>query len=104
MILNSYTWRLVNSIPKTMGFVRFNLKDPSFNVPEYEMKILLKRLTDNENKIRPRIIYKIGEHVRIKGGPFNQFNGIVEDVKYDKERIRVGVLVFGRSTPIDLKF
>jgi transcriptional antiterminator NusG len=103
MILDSFSWHFVCSVPMVSGFVRINFKEP-FNVSQKEIDFLYEKLNFNHGKVIHLVEFNLGDKVLITSGPFNQFNGIVEGVKYDKNRVRVGVLIFGRSTPIDLKF
>ena len=99
MIMNDDTWHMVRSIPKVLGFIGGEGNRP---VPISEQEILQMR--SGVDKPKPKITYEVGEVVRIIDGPFSDFNGVVEEVNYDKNRLRIAVLIFGRSTPVDLEF
>jgi transcriptional antiterminator NusG len=83
MEMNDDTWHLVKDAPKVMGF---------------------QRVQEGVDKPRPKVLFEAGEVVRVTDGPFNDFNGVVEEVNYEKSRLRVSVLIFGRSTPVELEF
>ena len=74
------------------------------SVNENEAEIILEKVRDNSYRDRPRVSFKPGETIRVIDGPFSDFNGTVEEVNYDKNRLCVCVLIFGRSTPVDLRF
>ena len=85
-----------------------NPNQPTHNRPapitEKEAEAILRRVDDSIEKPKPKTIFEPGEMVRVNDGPFNDFNGVVEEVNYDKNRLRVAVLIFGRSTPVELEF
>jgi transcriptional antiterminator NusG len=99
MELNDDTWHMVKSISKVLGFVGGTSDRP---VPISEKEVNQMRV--GVDKPKPKTVYEVGEVVRITDGPFADFNGVVEEVNYDKDRLRVAVLIFGRSTPVELEF
>ena len=103
MEMNEHTWHLVKSIPKVSGFVGGSADKP-VPVSEKEMNKLLQRIEDGVEKPKPKVIFEIGEELRIIDGPFAEFTGIIEEVNYDKSRLKVSVLIFGRATPVELEF
>ena len=103
MEMNEHTWHLVKSIPKVSGFVGGSADKP-VPVSEKEMNKLLQRIEDGVEKPKPKVIFEIGEELRIIDGPFAEFTGIIEEVNYDKSRLKVPVLIFGRATPVELEF
>lgn len=103
MDMNDDTWHLVKDVPRVMGFIGGTSDRPA-PITEREAQSILERVQEGVEKPRPKVLYEPGEVVRIIDGPFNDFNGVVEEVDYDKSRLRVAVLIFGRSTPVDLEF
>ena len=103
MIMNDETWHLVKSIPKVLGFIGGTSDKPA-PISEKDVEEILNRVQAGEDKPKPKIIYEVGEVVRVIDGPFADFNGVVEEVNYEKNRLRVAVLIFGRSTPVELEF
>lgn len=103
MEMNDATWHLVRSTPKVSGFIGGTSDKPS-PITEKEVETILQRLLDSEDKPRPKTLFEIGEVIRVTEGPFADFNGVVEEVNYEKNRLRVAVLIFGRSTPVELEF
>lgn len=103
MEMNDQTWHLIRSIPKVLGFIGGTSDKPAPITPK-EAEIILQRMQDSSDKPKPKILFEMGEVVRVIDGPFADFNGVVEEVNYDKNRLRVAVLIFGRSTPVDLQF
>lgn len=101
MVMNDDTWHLVKSVPKISGFVGGQKPTP-LNLKE--MQDIRNRMQAGVDQPKPKIVYQVGEVVRIKEGPFADFNGVVEEVNYEKNRLRVAVLIFGRSTPVELEF
>ena len=73
-------------------------------IPQHEIDKILQQMQDGVEKPRPKVLYEVGEVVRIKEGPFTDFNGNVEEVNYVKSKVRVTVTIFGRATPVDLDF
>jgi transcriptional antiterminator NusG len=103
MELNDESWHLVKSTPKVTGFVGGTANKPA-PISEKEVEKILHQMQEGVEKPRPKILWEIGEVVRVKDGPFTDFNGVVEDVNYDKSKLRVAVTIFGRSTPVELDF
>jgi transcriptional antiterminator NusG len=103
MEMNDETWHLVKEVPKVMGFIGGTSGNPA-PITEKEADNILSRVQEGVDKPRPKILFEPGEMVRVVDGPFNDFNGTVEEVNYDKSRLRVAVLIFGRSTPVELDF
>lgn len=103
MEMNDDTWHLVKNVPKVMGFIGGTSDKPA-PISDKEASEILNRVQEGAEKPRPKILFEAGEVVRITEGPFNDFNGVVEEVDYDKNRLRVEVSIFGRATPVDLDF
>jgi transcriptional antiterminator NusG len=103
MEMTDDTWHLVKDVPRVMGFIGGTADRPA-PITEKEAQAILDRVQEGTEKPRPKVLFEPGEVVRIIDGPFNDFNGVVEEVDYDKNRLRVAVLIFGRSTPVDLEF
>jgi transcription termination/antitermination protein NusG len=103
MEMDDSTWHLVKNVPKVMGFIGGSSDKPT-PISDREADQILSRVQEGADKPRPKILFEPGEVVRITEGPFNDFNGVVEEVDYEKSRLRVAVLIFGRSTPVDLEF
>ncbi|MEX2470270.1 MAG: transcription termination/antitermination protein NusG [Pseudohongiellaceae bacterium] len=103
MELNDDTWHLVKDTPRVMGFIGGTAEKPAA-ITDKEANKILQRMEDSEEKPTHKTIYEPGEMVRVTDGPFNDFTGTVEEVNYEKSRLRVAVLIFGRSTPVELEF
>ena len=103
MELNDDSWHLVKETPRVMGFIGGKADKPA-PITDKEAETILRRVEVGSEKPRPKTIFEPGEMVRVVDGPFNDFNGVVEEVNYDKNRLRVAVLIFGRSTPVELDF
>ena len=103
MEMTDDTWHLVKDVPKVMGFIGGTADRPA-PISEREANVILQRVQDGIEKPRPKVLFEPGEVVRVIDGPFNDFNGVVEEVDYEKSRLKVSVLIFGRSTPVDLEF
>jgi transcriptional antiterminator NusG len=103
MEMNDDTWHLVRDVPKVMGFIGGTADRPA-PISDKEAEKILQRMQEGTDKPRPKVLFEVGEVVRVKDGPFTDFNGVVEEVNYDKSRLRVAVLIFGRSTPVELDF
>jgi transcriptional antiterminator NusG len=103
MEMDDETWHLVKSVPWVMGFVGGTSDKPAV-VSNKEIDDILHRVQEGAEKPRPKVLFAPGEVVRIIGGPFADFDGVVEEVNYEKSRLIVSVLIFGRSTPVELEF
>ncbi|HEY9037201.1 MAG TPA: transcription termination/antitermination protein NusG [Pseudomonadales bacterium] len=103
MDLSDETWHLVKETPRVMGFIGGKADKPA-PITDAEADVILNRIKDGTEKPRPKTLFEPGEMVRVTDGPFNDFNGVVEEVNYEKNRLRVAVMIFGRSTPVDLEF
>ena len=97
------TWHLVKSTSKVTGFVGGTANKPT-PISEKEVEKIMHQMQEGVEKPRPKILFEVGEFVRVKEGPFTDFNGSVESVNYDKSRLHVSVTIFGRSTPVELEF
>ena len=103
MDLNNDSWHLVKATPKVMGFIGGKPDEPA-PLSDVEAERILARVREGSEKATPKTMFEPGELVRVIDGPFNDFNGVVEEVNYDKSRMVVGVTIFGRSTPVELDF
>lgn len=103
MDMGDDTWHLVKDTPKVMGFIGGTSDRPA-PISDREADAILQRVQEGAEKPRPKVLFEPGEVVRVIDGPFNDFNGVVEEVNYEKSRLRVAVLIFGRSTPVELEF
>ena len=103
MEMTDESWHLVKDVPKVMGFIG-GTKDKPAPITEKEAQSILNSVQEGTEKPKPKVLYEAGEVVRVIDGPFNDFNGVVEEVDYDKSRLKVAVSIFGRSTPVDLEF
>lgn len=103
MDMNDDTWHLVKDAPKVLGFIGGTGDRPT-PISDAEADAILQRVQEGVEKPRPKVLFEPGELVRITDGPFNDFNGVVEEVDYEKSKMRVSVLIFGRSTPVELGF
>ena len=103
MEMTDDSWHLVKDVPKVMGFIGGTGDKPA-PISDREAESILQRVQEGVEKPRPKVLFEPGEVVRVIDGPFNDFNGVVEDVDYEKSRLKVSVLIFGRSTPVDLEF
>ena len=103
MELDDETWHLVKETPRVLGFIGGKADKPA-PITSKEADAILQRVHDAEDKPKPKTIFEPGEVVRVVDGPFNDFSGVVEEINYDKSRLRVAVSIFGRSTPVELDF
>lgn len=101
MILTDETWHIVKETAKVTGFVGGNTPFP---IPDEEVNKIARRMEEGAEKPRPKVLFEVGETVRVVDGPFLNFSGVVEDVKPDKGKLRVTVTIFGRATPVELEF
>jgi transcription termination/antitermination protein NusG len=103
MEMDDETWHLVKEVPKVLGFIGGSSDRPA-PITEREANAILSRVQEGADKPRPKVLFEPGEVVRVIEGPFNDFNGVVEQVNYDKSKVRVAVQILGRSTPVELEF
>ena len=103
MEMTDDTWHLVRDVPRVLGFIGGTAERPA-PITDAEAMAILRRVEESENKPKPKVLFEPGEVVRVTDGPFADFNGVVEDVNYEKSRLRVSVSIFGRSTPVELEF
>ncbi len=103
MEMNDDTWHMVKDVPKVLGFIGGTGDKPA-PISDKEANLILNRIQEGVEKPKPKVLFDVGEVVRVNDGPFNDFNGVVEEVDYDRSRVRVSVQIFGRSTPVELEF
>lgn len=103
MEMTDETWHLVKNTPKVTGFLGGSAMKPT-PISQREVDNIMQQMQAGVEKPRPKVLFEVGESVRVKEGPFTDFNGVVEDVNYDKNKLRVAVTIFGRSTPVELDF
>ena len=103
MEMDDETWHLVKEVPKVLGFIGGSSDRPA-PISEKEAMAILNRVQEGADKPRPKVLFEPGEVVRVTEGPFNDFSGVVEQVNYDKNKVRVAVQILGRSTPVELDF
>lgn len=103
MDMDDTTWHLVRSVPRVMGFIGGTPDKPA-PITEREANQILQRMEEGSERPRPKVLFEPGEVVRVTNGPFADFEAVVEEVDYDKNKLRVSVLIFGRSTPVELEF
>ena len=103
MVMDDETWHLVKSTAKVLGFIGGTSDKPA-PISQKEADAILRRVMDSSEKPKPKVLFEVGEVVRVVDGPFADFNGAVEEVNYEKSRLRVAVMIFGRSTPVELQF
>jgi transcriptional antiterminator NusG len=102
MILNEETWHIVKDTPKITGFVGGTINPTP--VTEAEVLVITNQMSSGAAKPKPKVNFKEGESIRVIDGPFSNFNGIVEEVKPEKGKVKVLVSIFGRATPVELDF
>ncbi len=102
MDLNDDTWHIVKSTPKVTGFVGGSTKPAP--IPESEVREITDQMAEGAARPKPKILFEVGESVKVIDGPFSDFNGTVEEVKGDKGKVRVLISIFGRATPVELDF
>ncbi len=103
MEMSDDTWHLVKDCPKVLGFIGGSSDKPA-PITEKEAQNILQRMQEGVDAPKPKVLFEPGEVVRVTDGPFNDFNGVVEEVNYEKSRMLVAVQIFGRSTPVELEF
>lgn len=103
MEMDEATWHLVKEVPKVLGFIGGTPEKPA-PITDKEAMSILRRVEEGVDKPKPKVLFEPGEVVRVIDGPFNDFNGVVESVNYEKNRLQVAVQILGRSTPVELDF
>ena len=103
MEMNDDTWHMVKDMPRVLGFIGGTSDKPA-PISDAEADSILQRVQEGVDKPTPKVMFEPGEIIRVIDGPFKDFNGVVEEVNYEKNRLRVSVLIFGRSTLVDLEF
>jgi transcriptional antiterminator NusG len=103
MEMNDDTWHLVKNTNKVTGFVGGTATKPA-PISEKEVAAIMQQMREGVEKPKPKVLFEVGEVVRVIDGPFTDFNGNVEEVNYDKSKLRVSVMIFGRATPVELGF
>lgn len=101
MDLNERTWHLIKDTPKVSGFVGGRHPTP---VPDAEIRAIAQQVADGAAKPKPRVVFEQGDHVRVMDGPFANFTGTIEEVKPEKQKVKVLVSIFGRATPVELDY
>ncbi|MFL9582960.1 transcription termination/antitermination protein NusG [Stenotrophomonas sp. AB1(2024)] len=101
--IDSESWHLIKETQKVLGFIG-GTADRPLPIADHEAEAILNRVQEGVEKPRPKVLFEPGQMVRVTEGPFNDFNGVVEEVNYEKSRLRVSVLIFGRATPVELEF
>ena len=102
MVLNEETWHIVKGTPKVTGFVGGSTNPPSLS--DKEVQEITQQMEEGALKPKPRVLFSVGESVKVIDGPFVDFNGVVEDVRPDRGKLRVLISIFGRATPVELEF
>ena len=103
MVMDDESWHLVKHTNKVTGFVG-GAKNRPAPISEAEVQKIVSQMQDGVDKPRHKVEFMVGEFVRVKDGPFTDFNGTVEEVNYEKNKVRVSVTIFGRATPVELEF
>lgn len=103
MEMNDDSWHLIKDTPKVLGFIGGTSDKPA-PITEKEANAIMHRIEEGVDAPRPKVLFEVGEVVRVKDGPFNDFNGVVEEANYEKSKLLVSVQIFGRSTPVELEF
>ena len=103
MDMDDDSWHLVKNTPRVTGFVGGTATKPT-PISQKEVDKIMQQMQEGVEKPRPKVLFEVGEVVRVKEGPFTDFHGSVEDLNYEKNRLRVSVTIFGRATPVELEF
>jgi len=102
MELDDDTWHVIKNTPKVTGFVGHSTKPPE--VPESEVRAITEQMAEGALRPKPKVLFEVGEAVKVVDGPFQDFNGTVEEVRPEKGKVRVLISIFGRATPVELDF
>lgn len=103
MAMNDQVWHFINQVPGVLKFVGGKNAKPT-PISRQEVDRILHRVESGEKRPQPKVLYEVGEVIRVTDGPFSDFDGVVEDINYDKSRVKVSVSIFGRTTPVELSF
>ena len=103
MVMDDETWHLVKHTNKVTGFVG-GAKNRPAPISEEDVRKIVSQMQEGSDKPRHKVEFQVGEYVRVKEGPFTDFNGTVEEVNYERNKLRVSVTIFGRATPVELEF
>ncbi|GGY29491.1 transcription termination/antitermination protein NusG [Paludibacterium paludis] len=103
MEMTDDTWHLVKSTPKVTGFIGGTANRPA-PISKREVDAIMQQMQEGVEKPKPKVLFEVGERVRVTDGPFNDFNGSVDEVNYERNKLRVSVQIFGRDTPVELDF
>jgi len=103
MVMDDDTWHLVKHTNKVTGFVG-GVRNRPAPISEDEVMKIVNQMQEGSDKPRHKVEFEVGEYVRVKDGPFTDFNGTIEEVNYEKSKVRVSVTIFGRATPVELEF
>ena len=103
MEMNDDTWHVVRNVPRVLGFIG-GKGDKPVPISEKEARVIFNNVEASVEKPKPKVLFEPGELVRINDGPFNDFNGVIEEVDYEKSHLQVSVTIFGRTTPVTLEF
>jgi transcriptional antiterminator NusG len=102
MLLDDETWHVIKNTPKITGFVGHATNPPE--VPEHEVREITQQMEEGALRPKPKVLFEVGEAIKVVDGPFQDFNGTVEEVKPEKGKVRVLISIFGRATPVELDF
>lgn len=103
MEMTDETWHLVKSTPRVTGFIGGTANRPA-PISKREVDAIMQQMQEGVEKPKPKVLFEVGEKVRVTDGPFNDFNGVVDEVNYERNKLRVSVQIFGRETPVELEF
>ncbi|AXK38582.1 transcription termination/antitermination protein NusG [Crenobacter cavernae] len=103
MEMTDESWHLVKSTPKVTGFIGGTANRPA-PISAKEVEAIMQQMQEGTEKPRPKVLFEVGEKVRVNDGPFTDFNGVVDEVNYERNKLRVAVQIFGRETPVELEF
>ena len=103
MVLNDQVWHFINQVPGVLKFVGGKNAKPA-PISQKEVNRILQRVESGAQRLTPKVLYEVGEVIRVTDGPFADFDGVVEDLNYEKSRVKISVTIFGRATPVELSF